>query len=178
MGERTVGGQWADPRPRSPRSSGRSPSDDNQATVGLTPSQFYEPRQGRALRVQAPQAARTHDAAKSRSPYLPATRPHLVWRLFGHAAADPGHARHLAAAVHGLLRSDTFLLDLDPAGVESRSRPSDKRRTTPGQSTGAGHWLQGRRRPRLTSLSGAECETGRGGERVGSGSRARRIHVG
>lgn len=65
------GGSGLIPGPGVPDPQGRSPSDDNQATVGLTPSQFYEPRQGRALRVQASQAARTHDAAKSRSPYLP-----------------------------------------------------------------------------------------------------------
>jgi hypothetical protein len=34
--------------------------------------------------------------------HLPIHRPHLVWSLFGHAAADPGHAGHLAAAVHDL----------------------------------------------------------------------------
>lgn len=73
-------------------------------------------------RVPGPgsQAALTQDAAERPLPlYLGATRPHLVWRLFGHAAADPGHARHLAAAVHGPRRSDASRYRLARVGLES-----------------------------------------------------------
>ena len=84
-------------------------------------------------RVPGPgsQAALTQDATERPLPlYLGATRPHLVWRLFGHAAADPGHARHLAAAVHGPRRSDASHYRPDPAGLESpaalRSARSEK----------------------------------------------------
>ena len=60
-------------------------------------------------------------------PYLGATGPHLVWRLFGHAAADPGHARHLAAAVHGPRRSDASRYRLGPGGSGNPLRPSARK---------------------------------------------------
>lgn len=75
-------------------------------------------------RVPGPgsQATLTQDAAERPLPlYLGATGPHLVWRLFGHAAADPGHACHLAAAVHGLqLEASRYRLGLGGSGNPHR----------------------------------------------------------
>lgn len=109
---------------------------------------------------------------RGRSPYLPATRPHLVRSLFGHAAADPGHARHLAAAVHGLQLKGTSRYRLAPSstGTPTDSQPalSAQARVRCRRTAHARALVSASPRPLLTSFQGAEWE--RGGERGGSGS--------
>lgn len=56
--------------------------------------------------------------------------PHLVRRLFGHAAADPGQAGHLAAAVHGRRRqSDSGRRTLLPGETTASSAKGRSART-------------------------------------------------
>lgn len=93
----------------------------------------------------------------------PRSKPYLVRRLFGHAAADPGHARHLAAAVHSPLLQEL-----------SGSRLSHCRKCAVARPTSLAGAAAGSLREAccagapLTSLAGAG---GRGGSRVARSAR-------
>ena len=157
---------------------GRGPRGQESQTLGATAKRPQPaptptvPPAAPGPRVPGPgsQAALTQDATERPLPlYLGATRPHLVWRLFGHAAADPGHARHLAAAVHGPRRSDASHYRPAPAGLEppqtfGQHAPRRAPGRSLGQSAGASHRFLRGCRPPLTSLESAERE--RGGETV------------
>lgn len=103
-------------RPPTPAPEPQRPS-PHQAKAGRTPPSHTSQARAACSGSRFSRRAWTR-MPRGRSPYLRATRPHLVWCFFGHAAADPGHARHLPTAVHGPLSSRTpHAIDSAPAAL-------------------------------------------------------------
>lgn len=175
-----VGSAWGKvrerARPLTPQALGAAAP---VTTTGPKPAPHQPPvipaRPGPRVRGPGSPAGLTEDAAKRPLPYLRVTRSHLVWRLFGHAAADPGHARHLAAAVHDSQLKDASQPQWNrtPASLRA-SRPGTSTGRLPRQSAGAGPNSSGvapaydviSRRP-MGKVGGLEAEAAGQGNHVG-----------